>query len=118
MASSQSQGWKSQSPVWFSVLPSPPFFYHPLLYPSVKKKKSFPLLNQADKSLLAECAWAGLDRCVVSREAGASFLGACVSVQHQTTGFRTEEVHEFMVVLVNGIARLMGIGLLYSEPLP
>lgn len=54
----------------------------------------------------------------MSREAGASFLGACVSVQHQTTGFRTEEVHEFMVVLVNGIARLMGIGLLYSEPLP
>lgn len=28
---------KSQSPVWFSALPSPPFFYHPLSYLSVKK---------------------------------------------------------------------------------
>lgn len=52
-------------------------FYHPLPMPlCFKKKKSFPLLNQSGKSLLTECTWAGLDRCVVSRKTGASFLGS------------------------------------------
>lgn len=45
--------------------------------------------------------------------------GVCVSVQLQTTGFRDEEAPEFMVALLNGIVRLMGIRLLagVSEPL-
>lgn len=104
-----------------------PVFYHPipvslcfLFFSLFFFFKSFPLLIQSGKRLLAECTWAGLDRCVVSRKTGAKFPGVWVSVQLQTAGFRDEEVSEFMVVLLTGIVRLMGIGLLavVSEPLP
>lgn len=63
---------KSRLEVSFLVLSLSSHLYHLL------QKKSFPFLNRVGRGLLAECAWAGPDRCVVSRKTGANFLCVCV----------------------------------------
>lgn len=96
-------------------------FYHPLPMPLCLKKKKIisspkPVrqksVNRMHMGRAGQVCCVKKDRC--------KFPGVCLSVQLQTPGFWDEGVCEFMVVLLNGIVRLMGIRLLavVSEPLP